>query len=136
MPEPVPQPDPTFDAEPTPQPDPVLQPDPTPQPDPVPMSRSERQPRDTPPSPRIEHESTEPVHRDAPDTANGEASPPHDPEPASSSPRASTDDTGGLPRFNPSAQGPAEDDEDLLASTARLSRLMDQVTDRESDRQD
>ena len=162
QPDPMPQPEPTPqpDPEPTPQPDPMPDPmsdsDPGPEPDPVPALSPEPDPAPTSrpkPQPRpLEHESTEPIGRKTTDTAGDESSAPSEPQPTpASEARASTADTDRLPRFNPSAAAPEEpaasvapepptapeaEEQDLLTSTARLSRLMDEVADRESDRPD
>ena len=131
QPEPTPQPDPAPTPQPDPMPDPMSDSDPVPEPDPAPPTRPSPQPRP------LEHESTDPIGREAADSARGEPSAASEPRPTAGSPaRASTDDTRGLPRFNPSADEPDADEQDLLTSTARLSRLMDEVADRESDRPD
>ncbi len=132
-PQPLPEPTPQPMPDPAPQPDPMPEPDPQPDPTPIPGPRVEQPPR------RLEHEITDPVRRDEADVAPGapqrQQAPPR--QQASQKPRrASTDDTGGLPRFVPSAEGPSTDDQDMLTSTARLSRLMDEVAARESDRSD
>jgi hypothetical protein len=160
LPDPMPQPDPMPEPEPTP--DPMPQPTPMPDPEPMPEPTSQPEPQPGRPDPmpeptsqpepqagRIEHETTDPLHRDAPDGARDPATtssqpdlmqdpthnPTHNPGPTDGPRRDSADDTDSLPRFVPTGDGPT-DDQEMLTSTARLSRLMDEVADRESDRSD